>query len=87
MMTMTKREALLKKISTYQFAAHDLQLYLDTHPGDEKTMEQLKRFQAQLQPLTEQYEETYGALTKRGESGNNWDWIKGPWPWESEEMR
>lgn len=82
---MTKREALLKQISTYQFAAHDMQLYLDTHPDDSGAMEQMRRFQEKAAPLTAQYEKQYGALTKRTEDGNNWDWIKGPWPWESEE--
>ena len=28
---LTEREILLKKISTYEFAALDLQIYLDTH--------------------------------------------------------
>ena len=82
---MTKREALLKKISTYQFAAHDLQLYLDTHPGDTETIMQMNRYKNQAQPLIEQYEEQYGALTKQIEGGNNWEWIKAPWPWECEE--
>ena len=45
---MTKREALIKKIATYQFAAHDLQLYLDTHPGDSATIEQRGRQQLGL---------------------------------------
>ena len=31
---LTEREILLKKISTYEFAALDLQIYLDTHPHD-----------------------------------------------------
>ena len=84
---MNKREALLKQISTYQFAALDLQLYLDTHPNDEKTLEQLRQFRKKAAPLTKEYEETYGALTKRGDSGNNWGWIKAPWPWECEEDR
>ncbi len=85
MMPMTKREALIKKIATYQFAAHDLQLYLDTHPGDTATMEQMQRYEEMAEPLIRQYEAQYGALTKRGEDGNNWDWIKAPWPWECEE--
>ena len=36
-------------------------------------------------PLIKEYEQKYGALTKRGEDGNNWSWIKAPWPWECEE--
>ena len=82
---MTKREALLKKISTYQFAALDLQLYLDTHPGDSDTIEKMNSYKAMAKPLIEQYEEEYGPLMKKSEPGNNWNWIKAPWPWENEE--
>lgn len=82
---MTKREALLKKISTYQFAAHDLQLYLDTHPNDSDTIEKMNRFKAQVKPMVEEFEEKFGPLTKRVENGNNWNWIKAPWPWDNEE--
>ena len=38
---MTDREALLKKISTYQFAALDLQLYLDTQKDDTETIKKI----------------------------------------------
>ena len=82
---MTEREALLKKISTYQFAAYDLQLYLDTHPDDSDTLAQVRRYRELLKPLIREFEKKYGSLTKRQEDGNNWDWIKAPWPWESEE--
>ena len=84
-MRMTKREALLKKISTYQFAAHDLQLFLDTHPNDTETLEKMQRYQQMAKPLIEQYEAQYGSLSKRSGDANNWDWMKAPWPWESEE--
>ncbi len=82
---MTKREALLKKISTYQFAALDLQLYLDTHPNDTETVEKMNSYKEMAMPLIKQYEEQFGPLTKRSEQGNNWQWIKAPWPWENEE--
>ena len=50
-LTVTEREILLKKISTYQFAAFDLQLFLDTHPYDRKTLEKMKEYKALAQPL------------------------------------
>ena len=85
MKTMTKREALLKKISTYQFAAHDLQLYLDTHPNDKNTIEKMNRFKSEVRPLIKQFENQYGPLQKGIDEANNWNWIKAPWPWESED--
>lgn len=82
---MTEREILLKKISTYQFAALDLQLFLDTHPSDRKTLEKMKEYRDLTKPLIEEYERKYGPLTKKMTSSNNWRWIKSPWPWESED--
>lgn len=81
---MTKREILLKKISTYGFAMLDLQIFLDTHPNDEKTLSKIRKFRDILQPLREEYERNYGPLTK-SEDTNNWTWVNAPWPWESEE--
>ena len=82
---MTKREMLLKKISTAQFAALDTQLFLDTHPGDEESVEKMKKYRDMAKPLIKEYEQKYGPLTKNRNDANAWNWIKGPWPWESEE--
>ena len=82
---MTVREILLKKISTYQFAMLDLQLFLNTHPGDSETAEQVETYRAMLKPLVDEYEKKYGALTKNAAEGNKWGWVKAPWPWESGE--
>ncbi len=82
---MTEREILLKKISTYQFAVFDLQLFLDTHPNDKKTLEKMNEYKNAVKPLIKEYEEKFGPLTKSMTSSNNWSWIMGPWPWETEE--
>ena len=82
---MTEREILIKKISTYAFAVHDLQLFLDTHPNDRKTLAKMKEYKDMLKPLVAEYEEKFGPLTKSMTNPNNWRWIKGPWPWENEE--
>lgn len=84
--TMTEREILLKKISTYQFAILDLQMFLNTHPNDKKTLEIVSEYKKALAPLVEDYEKKYGMLTKRQSAEGNWHrWIKNPWPWENEE--
>ena len=82
---MTKREAMLKKLSTYQFAALDLQLFLDTHPNDENTIEKMSMFKKQAAQIKAEYENEFGPLQKNITGGNNWTWINGPWPWESED--
>ncbi len=35
--------------------------------------------------LIMEYEDKFGPLTKNITSSNNWNWIKSPWPWESED--
>ena len=82
---MTDREMLLKKISTYQFAALDLQLYLDTHAEDTEAIKKMNMYKEKAAPLIEKYEKKYGPLKKRATESNNWSWIKAPWPWESED--
>lgn len=82
---MTEQEILLRKISTYEFAMLDLQIFLDTHPHDKKTLEKVEEYKKMLAPLVEQYEKKYGPLTKRADTGNHWNWIKNPWPWDNGE--
>lgn len=82
---MTEREILLKKITTYKFAALDLQIFLDTHPDDRKVLEKVKEYKKIVAPLVSEYEEKYGPLTKNMTSSKNWRWINSPWPWENEE--
>lgn len=82
---MTERQILLKKLSTYAFAADDLHLFLDTHPNDRETAAKLERYNAKLKPLVEEYENKFGPLTPDEKNGNRWGWIQSPWPWETEE--
>lgn len=82
---MTEREMLLKKIGTCQFAVTDIDLFLDTHPGDSGMLKQREEYLEQLKPLVRQYEEQYGPLTKRENGANTWAWVKDPWPWDTEE--
>jgi spore coat protein JB len=83
---MTEREIMIKKLSSYQFMIDDLQLYLDTHPNDEKTIEKMNETTAKYLPLRESFEKKYGALTASDTSKNRWSWVKAPWPWENEEV-
>ena len=61
---MTEREILLKKISTYQFAALDLQLFLDTHPNDTETVTKMRAFKEKAQPLIAEYESKLEKMKK-----------------------
>lgn len=82
---MGEREILTNKISAYQFAINDMQLFLDTHPHDSKTLEKINEYRKVLEPLIAEYEEKYGPLTKSSTEVNHWNWIKNPWPCEIKE--
>ena len=81
---MTEREILLKKIGTAKFAVTDIDLFLDSHPGDTEMLKRREEFEAQLKPLIQQFEQQYGPLTKDETAVNIWNWVKDPWPWDME---
>ncbi len=78
---MTKREKLLRNISSAQFAAWELHLYLDTHPADMQAASMLAQYEKKYAQLKEEYENTFGPLTPTSSPGV--EWLKNPWPWEN----
>ena len=82
---MTDREMLLKKIGTYKFAITDIDMFLNTHPGDTEMLRKRGKYAEELAPLVKKYEEQFGPLTKDESSANKWAWVKDPWPWDMEE--
>ena len=78
---MNKREKLLRSLSSAQFAAWELHLYLDTHPSDMQAASMLAQNQKKCEALLAEYEETYGPLTPKFAQGV--EWLQNPWPWEN----
>ncbi len=79
---MTKKEILLKQISSYAFAIYELKLFLDTHPADQKVLSKLSQLEAKLKPLREEYVKDYGPLMSKDSKEDYWSWVNDPWPWE-----
>lgn len=79
-----EREALLNKVRECNFAALDLNLYLDTHPDDAEKIKAFNQCATKAKQMTEEYESKYGPLTLRSEALNAypWAWLMSPWPWE-----
>ncbi|MFZ5596458.1 MAG: spore coat protein CotJB [Bacillota bacterium] len=75
---------LLRQIMELQFTAVELNLFLDTHPEDERALKDMNTVVENLDRLVDQYEKMCGPLTAASEQacGTNWRWIKEPWPWE-----
>ncbi len=76
--------ALLRRIQETQFVAVDLNLYLDTHPDDQKALCDYNGASLQLQALIQEYEQCYGPLMHFGQGASRlpWAWIEDPWPWD-----
>lgn len=79
---MTDRDILMRKISTYDFAIVELNLYLDTHPKDRDAHRKLEDYESKSKELREIYEEKYGPIVFRNSPDNRMKWIKNPWPWD-----
>lgn len=81
---MTEREIMLRRLSAVEFAAHELHIYLDTHPNDVSAGAALDNYERQSNALRKDFEERFGPLTA-GNDGSRWAWIADPWPWNNEE--
>ena len=77
-----ERERLLLKIQALTFASVDLGLHLDIYPNDKNILDKFTKYNMELEKSTKEYERIYGPLKSECDmDGNNYDWIKGPWPW------
>ena len=79
-----ERQRDLYRLQEMAFAAHDLNLYLDTHPNDSNAIRLYNEYNKQEKMLNDAYERKYGPVNlsdNEGLSMTPWTWIKEPWPW------
>jgi spore coat protein JB len=77
-----ERLIMLKEIMALDFSSIELNLYLDTHPMDQKALAIHNDYAMKLKMLKEEYEKKYSPLTHEIISKCPWEWIEDPWPWE-----
>lgn len=77
---------LLKEIMSLEFTAVELNLYLDTHPGDMRALAEYNHVTQMLGTLKSAYEQVYGPLSNFGNTPGQypWRWTEEPWPWQIE---
>ena len=80
-------ENLLLKIQELEFAAVDLNLFLDNHPENKNALADFNVITRELMKLKKIYEQEFGPLANFGcsESEYPWAWVNEPWPWEMSE--
>ncbi len=82
------RSNLLCKLQSYNFAAYDMLLYLDTHPDDKKAFRIFQELVEKTNELKKEYQEKYGPLSAYATAKrDSFDWLDSPWPWEKEANR
>ncbi len=81
---MNERQKMLRSLSAVEFAAHELHVYLDTHPNDRSAAAALGQYRERSARMRAEFESKFGPLTA-SEDGNRWAWIADPWPWNNEE--
>lgn len=80
---MEDREGMLKELQALDFKLKDLELYLDTHPFDEKALALYQDTADEAMDKREEYEKIFGPLTPEVAATDvEWTWIQNPWPWE-----
>lgn len=84
LMPKSDQERKLQELQSITFAAHDLNLYLDTHPDDQSMITLFNDYRKKKDELMKNYEEQYGPLTVSSSAmdGNTYSWMNSPWPWE-----
>jgi spore coat protein JB len=75
---------MLRRIMELQFITLELNLFLDTHPNDERALCDFKAASEALMEAKHEFERTFHPLLNYGlgRVENGWNWICDPWPWE-----
>lgn len=76
---------LLQDIRELEFAAIELNLYLDTHPKNIKALRDYNCISKALIELKQIYDNKFGQLSNFGYSESTnapWKWTSSKWPWE-----
>ena len=73
----------IAELMAIDFAAHDLSLYLDTHPEDQEAFETYKDLLRLAEEGRKRYVKMYGPITKTDlVDAKCFTWLNGPWPWD-----
>lgn len=80
---MNDREMLLRDVQAKSFLAHDILLYLDTHPNDRTAFEAYQRALKDRREAMATYEQRVRALQTDSQlCRSDFDWVDGDYPWQ-----
>lgn len=80
---MNTSDSLLRDVQSKSFLAHDLLLYLDTHPDDAQALAAYRCALNDRLEAVRAYEQRVRALTPDGlHCRPDYDWADEPFPWQ-----
>lgn len=72
------------ELMALDFAAHDLSLYLDTHPDDKEAFKVYQELLELAKVGKKRYEERCGVICKSSLlNADSYTWLHDPWPWDA----
>ena len=82
---MNEQARILTYVDQLEFAAHDLNLYLDTHPNNREMIHLFNQYREEANRVIREYENKFGPLLLTNDALNRepWAWNQLPWPWEN----
>lgn len=72
----------LSELQVLDFAIQDLALYLDTHQQDNEALEVYRAYQKIYHQGMMEYNETAPLTHSLPSTGEQYQWLNDPWPWE-----
>ena len=81
--TKKSKEELMRELQASDFAAYELQLFLNTHPNDTRALMMFSQATQKAQKVRYEYETMYGPICASSAAFKTpWQWIRSPWNWE-----
>ena len=81
----TERARKLFELQKYDFAIHELKLYLDLCPSHPEALALFKKYTSEHDNLIKDYIDKYGPVKPtQNIYFSKWIWVNEPWPWEGD---
>ena len=73
----------VSELMAIDFAAHDLGLYLDTHPEDTEAFDAYRDLLKLCKEARDKYVRKYGPIKQKDLiHADGYTWLNNPWPWD-----
>lgn len=77
------RQQMLLNVQINEFVAHEINLYLDTHPHDQKMIQLYHEYAKRAKQAKKNFERQFGPLNVSDVNTTKpFQWIEEPWPWQ-----